>query len=66
MFMPCCLYPGAYQPSGHINMSRARECNLELKGSWLSSSNVGQLYVNVSAINFLLVADGSCVLRFNT
>ncbi len=66
MFMPFCLYPGAYQPSGHINMSRARECNLELKGSWLSSSNVGQLYVNVSAINFLLVADGSCVLRFNT
>lgn len=25
LFVPFCLYPGTYQPSGHINVSRARE-----------------------------------------
>ncbi len=25
IFVPFCLLPGTYQPSGHINLSRARE-----------------------------------------
>ncbi len=71
LFMPFCLYPGAYQPSGHINMSRARECNAEVKSDWIGAAGQGEtrtadFVASASAINFLLVADGSCVLRFNT
>lgn len=61
-----CLYPGTYQPSGHINVSRAREFYLEYSSSVISSSVVGTLVVVASAINFLLISDGSAVLRYST
>lgn len=60
------LYPGTYQPSGHINISRAREFYLEFTSSVVSSSVDGKLYVAASAINFLLISDGSAVLRYST
>jgi hypothetical protein len=50
-----CLYPGSYQPSGHINVSRAREFYL---GYWsegaISTDDPVDLLVVASAINFLL------------
>lgn len=61
-----CLYPGTYQPSGHINVSRAREFYLSYTSSVISNSVVGQLIVVASAINFLLISDGSAVLRYST
>jgi len=60
------LYPGAYQPSGHVNLSRAREFYLDYVSSWVSSTNTASLIVTASAINFLLIADGGAVLRYTT
>jgi len=62
------LYPGSYQPSGHINISRAREFFLKyssLPGA-ISSEQTCDLVVVASAINFLLISDGSAVLRYST
>lgn len=65
-FLPFCLYPGTYQPSGHINVSRAREFYLSWTSSVISAANEGTLVVVGSAINFLLISDGSAVLRYST
>lgn len=60
------LYPGVYQPSGHINVSRAREFYLNWSSAYTSSTNSCELIVIARAINFLLIANGSAVLRFTT
>jgi hypothetical protein len=62
-----CLYPGTYQPSGHINVSRAREFYIDFETTAaVDSTNLGTLVVIASAINFLLISDGSAVLRYST
>jgi hypothetical protein len=68
LFIPFCLYPGTYQPSGHINVSRAREFYLKYTSAYFGTngSPVGLLVVLGSAINFLLISDGSAVLRYST
>lgn len=66
LFINFCLYPNSYQPSGHINISRAREFYLRYVASIITSSNRGTLIVVASAINFLLISDGSAVLRYST
>ena len=54
-----CLYPGTYQPSGHINVSRAREFYIDFSTtSVINNNNNGTLVVIASAINFLLISDG--------
>lgn len=65
-FITFCLYPGTYQPSGHYNFSRAREFYFEYASSTISSNVPGTLYILASAINFLLIADGSALLRYTT
>jgi hypothetical protein len=60
------LYPGSYQPSGHINVSRAREFYLGWTSNYTSPTCPGSLIVVARAINFLLIAQGSAVLRFST
>lgn len=60
------LYPGSFQPSGHINVSRAREFFFKYTSSFISSSNQTDLVVVGIAINFLLISDGSAVLRYST
>ncbi len=49
-----CLYPGSYQPSGHVNVSRAREFYLQYwsEGA-VSSGSPADLICIASAINFL-------------
>lgn len=62
-----CLYPGTYQPSGHINVSRAREFYLDYTTTAaIASGAAGSLVIVASAINFLLISDGSAVLRYST
>ena len=61
-----CLYPGTYQPSGHINVSRAREFYLQYTSTLVDSTNTAELIVNAVAINFLLISDGSATLRYAT
>lgn len=79
-FVPFCLYPGAYQPSGHINVSRAREFFLDYNcgtnasrvvygngaSTTISSTYTADLIVNADCINFLLISDGSALLRYST
>lgn len=65
-FITFCLYPGTYQPSGHYNFSRAREFYFVYTSSTISSNVPGTLYILASAINFLLIADGSALLRYTT
>lgn len=61
------LYPGSYQPSGHVNVSRAREFYLKYwSEGTVSSASPADLIIVASAINFLLISDGSAVLRYST
>jgi hypothetical protein len=61
------IYPGSYQPSGHVNISRAREFYLQYwSGGVVSSASPADLIIIGSAINFLLISDGSAVLRYST
>ena len=66
LFITYCLYPNSYQPSGHINISRAREFYIQYVSSVINSTTRGALVVVASAINFLLISDGSAVLRYST
>lgn len=61
-----CLYPGTYQPSGHINVSRAREFYLQYASSYVTASTPADLLTLAIAVNFLLISDGSAVLRYST
>lgn len=62
-----CFYPGTYQPSGHINVSRAREFYLKYTSSIIPGTvSTADLIVQAEAINFLLISDGSAVLRYST
>lgn len=61
-----CLFPRTYQPSGHLNVSRAREFYLGWTSSYISHHKTAELLVVASAINFLLISDGSAVLRYST
>lgn len=64
------LYPGTYQPSGHINISRSREFYINLFGNantpLIDAQNPADLKVYAVCINFLLVSDGSAVIRYST
>lgn len=70
LMIPFNLYPGTYQPSSHVNVSRAREFYIEYFSSVIgfptNSPASGTLVVVASAINFLLISDGSAVLRYST
>jgi hypothetical protein len=60
------IYPGTYQPSGHINISRAREFYVHYNSSYCSTGSPCQMITVGISINFLLVSDGSAVLRFTS
>ena len=61
-----CVYPGHYQPSGHINISRAREFYVNYISSYCSPSFPCEFIALGIALNFLLISDGSAVLRFTS
>lgn len=90
------LYPGSYQPSGHLNISRAREFYYQYRAAsvlppnpnaavgsaaiaaiggapvrnvgddWVSNTHSADLLITAIALNFLLISDGSAVLRYST
>jgi hypothetical protein len=66
LMMNFCLHPGTYQPSGHINVSRAREFYLEYVSSYVTPNSPADLLTLAHAINFILISDGSAVLRYST
>lgn len=66
LFVNMALFPRSYQPSGHLNISRARETYIRWTTSYISASTSADLIVVAVAINFLLITDGSAVLRYST
>ncbi len=60
------LKPGQYQPSGHINFSRSREIYLEYRSGYASSETPCVLMILSRCINFLLITDGSAVLKYSS
>lgn len=58
--------PGEHQPSGHINLSKAREFYIKYTSSTINKNNLANMVVLTDAINFLLVKNGTCVLRYTT
>lgn len=64
------LNPGQYQPSGHINISRSREFYVKYDSASASTSISASapvtMMASASALNFLLISDGSAVLRYST
>lgn len=62
-FYSFALHPTIYQPSGHFNCSRARELYLEYTSSEIDSSNPANFVVQATALNFLLVSEGSASLK---
>ena len=66
LFVNLSLYPRSYQPSGHLNISRARETYLQWTTSYVSANSAAEMFVVAVAINFLLITDGSAVLRYST
>jgi hypothetical protein len=58
LFINMALFPRSYQPSGHLNISRARETYLKWTTSYISSNTCADLLVIAVAINFLLISDG--------
>lgn len=63
--IPFNLYPGTYQPSGHINVSRAREFYIKYTSSVVSTEEPSDLVIVASAINFLLISDKLCQKKVN-
>lgn len=65
--IPFNLYPGTFQPNGHLNTSRAREFYIRY-----TSTKIGQELPSVQmvavgiALNFLLISDGTAILRYST
>lgn len=66
LFINFALYPKSYQPSGHLNVSRAREFFLNWNTKYVTSTTPADLLAVAVAINFLLITDGSAVLRYST
>lgn len=61
-----CVYPGHYQPSGHINISRAREFYVQYISDYCGTGTPCEFIALGIALNFLLISDGSAVLRFTS
>lgn len=60
--------PGDHDPSGHINLSTAREFYINFTSrteNSISTSNPVEMIVLADAINFLLVKEGTAVLRYS-
>ncbi|KAG3102433.1 hypothetical protein PC122_g2251 [Phytophthora cactorum] len=67
-FYSFALHPTPYQPSGHFNASRERELYLGYTSSFISSESgrTATFFVQAKAVNFILVSEGSCSLRYST
>ena len=66
MFINMALFPRSYQPSGHLNVSRARETYIKWSSTYISQQTPTELHIVAVALNFLLITDGSAVLRYST
>ena len=63
---PLTRLPWEHRPAGYINLSRAREFYLKFTSTFINNDNKVDVIVLSDAINFLLVKNGSAVLRYAT
>lgn len=66
MMVNFALFPRSYQPSSHLNVSRARELYASWSTRYVKSDTSAEFTAVAVAINFLLITDGSAVLRYST
>jgi hypothetical protein len=66
LFINLALCPRTYQPSGHLNLSRARETYIDIQSKYCNAHTPCELFVQALCINFLLYAEGSASLRYST
>lgn len=60
------LTPGEYQPSGHFNVSRAREFFIRYRSKFINMELPTYLQLTGICINFLVVKDGHAFIKFTT
>lgn len=65
-FISFCFYPNHNQPSGHLNLSRVQRTYLNYVSQYISDTKRVRLVVVASAINFLIISDGTASLRYGT
>lgn len=58
--------PGIYQPTGFVNLSKNKNMYLEI-GYGIDFDIKNKVFLHLVAIarNFILIADGSCIVRFS-
>lgn len=65
MFITFANIPQIYQPTGFVNLSKNKNMYLELNyGIDFDIKNRVYLHMIARARNFILIADGSCIVRF--
>lgn len=60
------LRPGDKDPTGHINLSRAREIYISYTSNFISPNYHADMIVLADSINFMVVGDGNAVLKYST
>lgn len=60
------LLPGEHQPSGYFNLSRARETDFKYSQTCINSNYTAKFIAIGIAINFMLISDGSAIIRYGT
>jgi hypothetical protein len=66
MMAPFNFYPGTYQPSGYVNISRSQSFYWKYTSSFISTSNPCTAYLRSIALNFLVITDGNAYIRYLT
>jgi len=65
IFITFANIPGPYQPSGFVNLSKTKEMFLDMTVSPnISLQSKARINIQSWCRNFLLIADGSCIVRF--
>lgn len=66
IFITFANIPGPYQPSGFVNLSKTKEMFLSIVANeGISLIKKARLNIQSNCRNFLLIADGSCIVRFS-
>jgi len=66
IFVTFANIPGPYQPSGFVNLSKTKEMFLDVTvNPSISITNKARINIQSWCRNFLLIADGSCIVRFS-
>ena len=64
-FIPFCLFPGQRDPSGYYNLSSSRELYVTYSGTQITADAPGEMFVTMSALNFILRKGDSIRILFN-